>query len=180
MTEKKLIQAAKRNSKEFARIYELYHNDLFRFVHKRVSDVDLTADLVSQTFIKAMINLSSYKHTGAPLKSWIYRIAINEVNMHFRSTKKMTVTKLSSEMLACLSDEIEELPSNESKMRQLVEGLNQLDEASTLLIEMRYFEQMRHRQIGEILGISEDAAKMKVIRAFKRLKSIILRTDEKI
>jgi RNA polymerase sigma-70 factor, ECF subfamily len=180
LTEKELIQAAKRNSNEFARIYEMYHNDLFRFVYKRVSDIDLTADIVSQTFVKAMINLSSYKHTGAPLKSWIYRIAINEVNMHFRSAKKMMVTKLSGEILASLAEEITDLPSDESKMHQLVHGLNQLDESSTLLIEMRYFEQMRHRQIGEILGISEDAAKMKVLRAFKRLKSIILRTDEKI
>lgn len=180
MTEKEIIQAAKTNSQGFARVYELLYNDLFRFVYKRVSDLDLTSDLVSQTFVKALVNITSFKDTGAPIKSWIYRIAVNEVNMHFRNSKKVVVTKISIDMLSSLEEDEDLDIGREEKRRRLVEGLNQLDESSTLLIEMRYFQKMRHKEMGEILGISEDAAKMKTHRAFKRLKSIILRTDEKI
>jgi RNA polymerase sigma-70 factor (ECF subfamily) len=180
LTEKEIIQAAKTNSQGFARIYELLYNELFRFIFKRVSDRDLAADLVSQTFVKALVNITSFKDTGAPIKSWIYRIAVNEVNMHFRNSKKVFVTRVSFDMLASLEEDVDPGIGREEKRRRLLEGLNQLDETSTLLIEMRYFQQMRHKEMGDILGVSEDAAKMKVHRAFKRLKSIILRTDEKI
>ena len=116
-------------------MYELLYHDLFRFVYKRVSDLDLTADLVSQTFVKALVNINSFQDTGAPIKSWIYRIAVNEVNMHFRNSKKVVVTKISVDMLASLAEETDMEIGQEERQNRLINGLNQLDEGSVLLIE---------------------------------------------
>lgn len=175
MTEKELIELAKKDKKAFGIIYQIHFEDLFRFVYKRVSSKEQTDDLVSQTFVKAMLNIHKYKYTGAPLKSWLYRIAINEVNMHFRASSKVVTTRLSDQMTGDLSDGLILAGIRDVQLDQLVAGLNALDESLVLLIELRYFEKLRFKEIGEILGINESNAKMKVHRALKKLKSVILK-----
>ena len=87
-SEKQLIELSKADSRYFAPIYEKYYEQIFRFVYKRMNGLDEANDITSQVFLKTLINLKKYKHTGAPFVSWVYRIALNEVNQYYRDKKK--------------------------------------------------------------------------------------------
>lgn len=173
VTEKHLIEAAKLNPARFAPIYDFYYKQIFIFIFKKVKDEELTADITSRVFLKALLNLKKYEHRGFPFSSWLYRIAANEVNMHFRKMKKKQEVELNENDLKTLLDEVNQNSSDE-QMELVINGLNQLPLEQMDLIDMRFFEKRSFKEIGEITGTTEGNAKIKVYRALDKLKKIIL------
>ncbi|MCI5056604.1 MAG: sigma-70 family RNA polymerase sigma factor [Flavobacteriales bacterium] len=169
--EYKIVRQSIRNPNAFGILYDRCYKRIYYFVFKRLQDDDLTADIVSQVFLKALINIKKYKYTGAPFISWLFRIAINEVNSYYRSVKKVIHVPIAEESIREICDEMED--NEEIDFGIMVEGLNQLDDESTQLIDFRFFEKKSFREIGEVYGISEDNAKVRTYRALKKLKNIV-------
>ena len=59
---------------------------------------------------------------------------------------------------------------SEKNIKQLLLTLSRLNNSQVELIEMRYFEKRSYREIGEILDITENNAKVKTFRALKKLR----------
>ena len=81
------VQAAQKNPASFRTLYDRYYESIFRFIFKRSADETLSADLTSQTFLKAMQKIDKYVFKGVPFSAWLFRIASNEVAQHFRKLK---------------------------------------------------------------------------------------------
>ena len=79
--------------------------------------------------------------------------------------------------LGHIVDELEE-ENDELNRKRLVKGLAQLKEKEIQFIEMRFFEKRSFKEIGEILGITENNAKVKTFRVLEKLKSIVKSTHE--
>ena len=167
-----LIEKAKSDSKYFAPIYNRYYEVIFRFVYRKVQNMDIAGDITSQVFLKALLNLNKYQFKGFPFSSWLYKIALNETNLFFRVQSKHLEVSISDNHIQLIAEEIE-LDCSEQKKQQLVKALNQLKEEQQNLIEMRFFEQFSFLEIAQILNLTEAAAKMKVYRIVKRLKKMI-------
>lgn len=158
-------------------MYEHYFEEVFRFVWSRVKDRDLAADLTSQTFSKALAAIGKYKHRGVGLGAWLIRIAINEVNMHFRQAKRRAEVPLGPQVVDRLLDEFEQGNHSDHQRQRLINGLNALNEEQVMLIELRYFEGRRFAEMGVLLAISEDNAKVRTYRALSALKKAIFASD---
>lgn len=165
------IEAAKENTSAFEVLYNRYHEQIFRYLYTRVDNQHLAADLCSQVFYKAMLNIENYNYKGVPFASWLYRIAFNEMNMHFRRNSKDRTINIDSTTVYELEEEIEEDNSEENKV-QLLEALRGLPDEQLSLIEMRYFEKMSFQQISQIMGITENNAKVKVYRTLDKIKKV--------
>jgi len=72
---------------EFEKIYNELYQKIFNYCYKRVNNFDSANDITSETFLKVFLNLDKFKWKGIPVINWIYRIAINEVNLYYRSRK---------------------------------------------------------------------------------------------
>lgn len=168
------IDRAKKDPRHFAPLYEAYHEQIFRFVYQRMSDKSMAADITQQVFIKALNNLHRYKHKGFPFGSWLYRIAANEVNGFYRNQNKERVFYAEMEEISYLFKDIAVEDNNyveePDKQRILISLLEGLDEIALSLIELRYFEKRSFKEIGEILGITENNAKVTTYRVIDRLK----------
>ncbi len=165
----KHILAAKAEPEAFRPLYEKYHTQIFRFVFRRTLDESLSADLVSQVFLKALTKLDAYEDRGLPFSSWLYRIASNEVNMHFRSTKKRRAVSIDETGMDLMFEEIEQNDLKD-KLEKLKRVLQQLPQNAVQLIELRFFEKRPFKEIGEILGITENNAKVKTYRLLDSMK----------
>jgi RNA polymerase sigma-70 factor (ECF subfamily) len=172
LSEIKIIIEARKNPDKFELLYEQYYSEIFKFIFYRTSNKDITEDICSQVFLKAMLNLKSYTFKGIPFSAWLYRIAINEINLYFRKTKKIQTTTITSEILQTLTYEIID-NENEVKINRILISLKKLKEKHLKLIELRYFDKKSFREIGEILNLTENNAKTKVYRALDALKKII-------
>ena len=165
------IRAAQGNPALFRPLYERYYESVFRLIHRRTSDMELSGDLCSQVFLKALQKINTYTFQGVPFLAWLSRIAINEVNQHFRQQQNNRVVSVNDMHLHDLIDDIGTDPEEmELLRRKMLGALENLKGDDMQLIEMRFFEQRSFKEIADILGMTENNAKVKVHRILERLK----------
>ncbi len=167
-----VIEASKQNPDRFAPLYNFYYKPIFCYVFQKIREEETTADITSKVFLKALLNIKSYKHLGFPFSSWLYKIASNEVNMYFRKQNKINEVEINEKDVFHLMDEINE-EQNEQKIEKLLEKLNELPTDQMDLIDMRFFEKMSFKEIGDLIGITEGNAKIKVYRVLDKLKKML-------
>lgn len=168
--EKQLIEESKKDPQAFERLYIKYYEQILKFVYKRVESLDDTRDITSSVFIKALASIPKYKEMGFPFSSWLYRIAINEINMFYRNSKKSRVISLDDRGLRNLSNETNDV--DPEALMTLKKSLLHLSPEELFLIELRFFESKAFAEMGEILDISEANAKIRTYRALDKLRSI--------
>jgi len=168
------IKKAKNDPVDFAPLYEEYHEMIFRYVYQRMDDKDLAFDITSQVFIKAMKNIHKYENRGVPFSSWLFRIAKSELYQSFRDKKAERTVNVETYQLYDVSEEV--CDENDIDMKVLlVEKLSLMKEDDLQLIEMRFFEKRSYLEIGDILELTENNAKVKTFRALEKLKKMILK-----
>jgi len=172
--ESQMLLAARRDPQAFEPLYRRYFEPIFRFIYQRLDDQNTAKDLAQQTFIKAMEKLDRYEERGLPFSSWLYRIALNELNQHFRDHSKDRCLNLESAGLDTLMEEMNE-DRYEPYIEKLVEVMDQLEPENQALLEMRFFEKRSFKEIGEILELTENNAKVRLYRLLDKLKLIITR-----
>lgn len=170
--ENSYIEAAKNNPAGFEPLYNKYHEQIFRFIYQRVSDKDVAADVCSEVFVKAMTNLSKYEYRGLPFSSWLYRIASNEIIQLARNNSKCRTVNIEDMQIGQLMHEMDEKENNDL-IEKLIQSIAGLSEGELQMIEMRFFEGRPFAEMGEILNITENNAKVKMYRLLDKLKKMI-------
>ena len=169
-----LIRQAKKDPERFGPLYRKYHEQIFRYIYQRMDDQDLAFDVTAQVFIKALNNLHKYEYRGVPFSSWLYRIAKSELYQAFRDRKARRTVNVESMHLFEMIEEFEE-DDNTANKRKLFQCLSLLKDSDLRIIEMRYFEKRSYREIGDILEISENNAKVRSFRALERLRKLFMK-----
>src|SRR6478735_9020851 len=77
--ERLLIEAAQKDPKRFAELYESNFERVYSFIVRRVQDRHEAEDLTSEVFHHALANLSRFEWRGVPFAVWLYRIAANAI-----------------------------------------------------------------------------------------------------
>lgn len=169
--ERVLIEEAKKNVDAFDALYRKYFEQIFYFILKRVEQEDVAADICSQVFLKALTNLAKYKYMGLPFSSWLFRIARNEMfDLHKKDKIEMVVSienKGIQMMIAELGNEEKE------DYHKLHQALSRLEAEDMELLELRFFEDRPFKEIGEILAITENNAKVRTYRILDKLKKLL-------
>jgi RNA polymerase sigma-70 factor (ECF subfamily) len=172
ISEQEQVTAAKINPEKFEPLYNSYYEPVFRFVYQRLDSKDTAFDITQQVFLKALLNLKKYEYRGLPFSSWLYRIALNELNQLFRKNKNERALNVDIESAAELGVEMEE-ESSEEKIKVITRAVSLLPEGEMQLVEMRFFEKRSFKEIGEVLNITENNAKVRLYRVLDKLKKII-------
>ncbi|MDX5469087.1 MAG: sigma-70 family RNA polymerase sigma factor [Bacteroidota bacterium] len=172
--EAEMIARAKSDPAAFEPLYTRYFEPIFRFVYQRMDEVDAAKDCTQQVFIKALNSLNKYEDRGLPFSSWLYRIALNELNQYFRNHQQARCLNLESAGLEEMMETIEE-DHYEPYIEKLSEVMNQLEPENLAMIEMRFFEKSSFKEIAEILDLTESNAKVKLYRLLDKLKLILTR-----
>ncbi|MGD1845320.1 MAG: RNA polymerase sigma factor [Salibacteraceae bacterium] len=102
------------------------------------------------------------------VSTWMYRIALNTAMSSLRKKRPGTVP-LQAEQLT-ISDQ--EDTEKKERMLQLQQAISQLNDADKSVI-MLFLEDMPYREIGEILGLSENGVGVRIHRIKNRLKQLM-------
>lgn len=167
------ISRAQKDPEKFGPLYQKYYEQIFRYIYQRMDDQELALDVTSQVFMKALKNIKKYEYRGLPLSSWLYRIAKSELHQAFRDQKAMRTVNIETVHLTDMVLEMEEEQNLENRDK-LFKVLKNLNEKDLQLIELRYFEKRSYREIGEILELTENNAKVKSFRALEKLKKYFI------
>jgi RNA polymerase sigma-70 factor (ECF subfamily) len=180
--DQKLVERAQNNPNEFGVIFDKYFTAILNFIYRRTGDSQLANDLCSETFLKAFLNIHRFKWKGTGLSAWLYRIANNEINQHFRKRtmigKVLHILKLREQTLRdnvqwqSPIEQKEEETEQHNKYSQILAGLKQLPLKYQEVLALRYFENKSIKEIAEILGKSEGTVKSLLSRGTDKLKKL--------
>src|SRR5881396_3872946 len=170
--ERLLIEAAQKDPKRFAELYESNFERIYAFVVRRVQDRHEAEDLTSEVFHHALANLSRFEWRGVPFAVWLYRIAANAISDRWRQTSRQQPGSASDDDLDSSNwKEIE----RRATLSQLV---NSLPEEQRSVILKRFVEQKSIRDIAQELRKSEGAIKQLQFRAIESLRARVGGTHE--
>ena len=159
-------------SPEFLHDIEQVYNDsyiaIYRFVYNRIDRKEDATDIVSSTFQKALENSEQFtaQHDNA-LRSWIFRIASNEVLLYYRKKKVAQKYFVEQKYLQSFVEEIQD--PNDSNTQILMESLEAMPQAEYDLIQMKYFDGLSFRDMAAILDKSEESLRVSLHRSRKKL-----------
>lgn len=169
LEENSFVEASKIDPAKFEHLYNKYHEQIFRYVYQRMDDKDLAFDVTSQVFMKALSNIHKYQFRGVPFASWLYRIAKSELYQSFKESNAKRTVNIETTHVYEIMSEIDE-GDNEALKAQLIKEIAALPEKDLQLIELRYFEKRSYREIGQIIGLTENNAKVRAYRVLRKLQ----------
>lgn len=141
----------------------------YRLAYSYVRNQEDALDAVQNAVCKALEHYGSLRNEQV-VKTWFYRILVNESLMIVRARKKET-----------LCDEKEwEIPFEEKGYDtegDLYEELQFLEEPAQTIIKLRFFEELSLKEIAEITGLKLNTVKTKLYRGLKQLKEKIQEVD---
>lgn len=156
--------------------YELYKNTysyLMSICLRYTKDKDTASELLNVGFLKILNNLEKY-NLAIPFKVWIRKIMVNTLIDEYRKNKKERERVSYVEEYYDSSDYSE---ANEalSKLdcQQIYNLINLLPEATRQVFNMYVIDGYSHKEIGEMLGISEGTSKWHLSEARQKLKAQI-------
>ncbi|MBL7877178.1 MAG: sigma-70 family RNA polymerase sigma factor [Cyclobacteriaceae bacterium] len=165
-----IVERSKKDPQAFGKLYEKYFDRIFNFIFRQTDNEELTGDLCSQTFVNALHNLPKYEFRGFPFSAWLYKIAGNEVNKHYRKNKGKKIFSIEELKVRELVEQATE-DWDEELVGRLIKYMNELPTDMIQVLELRFFEDKDFREIAFILDMTESGAKMRTYRALDKLRT---------
>ncbi|MGB8705375.1 MAG: RNA polymerase sigma factor [Gillisia sp.] len=150
-----------------------YSQRLYWQIRNLVKDHEDTDDILQNTFIKIYRNIANFKGESQ-LFSWMYRIATNEA-LTFLSQKSKRLQINSQELQKSLVENLESdiyFEGNEIQLT-LQKAIARLPAKQQQVFNMKYFQELKYREIAEILETSEGALKASYHHAVKKIEEYL-------
>lgn len=146
-------------------IYQKYANTVYRYLFSQVHNVDVAEELTQETFYQAVKSIGRYDGS-CKITTWLCAIAKNQLMSYQRKhpvTEAIEDCNLSSK--AAETDVIESVSQVE-----LLKRLHACPEPFREIIYLRIFGNLSFKDIGEVLGKTENWARVNFYRGKERLR----------
>nr|WP_321408234.1 sigma-70 family RNA polymerase sigma factor [uncultured Carboxylicivirga sp.] len=173
---KKLIKdLKKKRSKAQFKVFELYSDYLCKVAYRYLKETHLVEDVVSQAFLNIFekIDSTNIEEEGA-FKAWARKITINQSLMEIRKHVRFQDN-------ISLIDHIEESPIRTDQHlheQDIVKMVLRLPDGYRTIFNLYVIEGYTHKEIGEMLSISEGTSKSQLSKARNLLKTYIQQNED--
>ena len=154
-------------------IYRQYYKNVYNYIAFRINNHFDAEELAARVFEKVIAKWGSYNPSFA-VEGWLIGIAKNTVTDYLRSKKRRHLVALDS-VAGRISPgrQPEEIAVANEENRALIVAMAQLKDVERQILSMKFATDLKHREIAEILGISESGTGVIVHRALKKLRKIL-------
>lgn len=172
MDELQIIAGCKEQKREAQRmLYETYSRKMYSICLRYCSDQSSAQDLLQDGFIKVFNHIGSFQEKGS-FEGWLKRIFINLALENLR--KKKTIFQLAEDI-----DKFPELideSTEDDQMYKISEGellkmVQELPRGYSTVFNLYAIEDYSHKEIAELLGVSEGTSRSQYVRARQILQS---------
>lgn len=157
-------------------LFKLFYGKMLGVCMRYANDRDTAEEMLQEGFIKIFDKLDAFDYKGS-FEGWIRRIVANTAIDHIRKSKKDPLLtdndedfKLGTEN-PVIEKEEEELTGIRAEMA--VEAIQELSPAYRAVFNLYVMEEYTHKEIAEILGISEGTSKSNLAKAKANLQKIL-------
>ncbi|WP_203583754.1 RNA polymerase sigma factor [Flagellimonas sediminis] len=159
-------------------LYERHKKKLFGFFYNMGNNPSLSEDLVQNVFVRILKYRQSFTGEG-PFTAWMFSMARNVHYDHHKKVSREGVSRnVSPEQVdRGTGDYLNEAMDLQGDAHLLRRALGLLSAEKKEILLLSKYRELKFQEIGEILGCSEGAAKVRVHRALKDLKTIFLQLE---
>jgi RNA polymerase sigma-70 factor, ECF subfamily len=162
--ERLLVEAAQRDPRRFAELYELNFHRVYAYVARRVQSREEAEDLTSDVFHHALAKLKQFEWRGTPFVAWLFRIAANAISDRWKRLGRESKEGAPDDQAEADTHNIEQ----RAALFQLVESL---PPDQRRVVVMRFVEQKSIREIAQEIHRTEGAVKQLQFRALEKLRA---------
>ncbi|KYN76325.1 RNA polymerase subunit sigma-70 [Clostridium sporogenes] len=151
---------------------------VYAFIYRNVGEYHTTLDLTQESFIKIMKNLKIFKSHKGNFQCWILKIALNVCKDYWKSSyvKHNTVDDSSLEQVYEEENVINYLEKIEER-QEIKKAMMLLPEEQREVIILRYYNDLKIRDIANITEIKEATVRSRLRLAIGKLKTLLQRGD---
>ena len=169
----KRLQEKETSAEAFKELVALYKERLYWHIRNMVKDHEDTHDVLQNTFIKVFKNIQNFKGESK-LFSWMYRIATNEAISFLNKKAKqhqISSEELQQQLIANLESDV--YFEGDQIQLKLQKAIASLPAKQQQVFNMKYFQELKYREMSEILETSEGALKASYHHAAKKIEEYL-------
>jgi len=186
MNDTELIREAQRgNHAAFEELVRQYDGAVLRLAYHLTRSEQDAQDIYQEPFLKAYRNIGNFRFECS-FYTWLYRIVTNLCLDHLRKRQTrredpQTITDSSGrefDVLERVSDDRAGANPERDLMRRelgakIAQALTRLTPRERMVFELKHYQGLRLRTIGEMLNTTEETAKNTLFRATQKLRSVL-------
>jgi len=166
------------NTHAFEALYRQHKQTVYGLCLRNTHNVADAEDLTQEVFLQVHRRISSLRNHAA-FKSWLYRVTMNAILMHFRKSHVLVMSLhyvLDPKTSAVLDiAELLATPGCEPIERvALARAIGELPKCRRTMVVLHDIKGMSHREIAESLGVSLTGAKSNLSRAHRQLRGVLV------
>lgn len=158
----------KQDPKAQKELYELYSARYFGVCKRYFFNIQEAEDALVRGFLKVFQHIENYQSAGS-FEGWMHRIFVNECLMEIRKNKNIQIALEDAKEVKSLQT----LPAENLEEEDLMKLLYQLPEGCRLVFNLYVIEGYKHKEIAEMLKISEGTSKSQLNLAKSKLKEML-------
>jgi len=169
----KQLQTKTSKDQAFRTLISLYKERLYWHIRNIVKSHDDADDVLQNTFIKVYKSIDNFKG-DSKLYSWLYRIATNEsITLMNKNAKRLQVTSEEVQNLAINNLQADVYFEGDEIQLKLQKAIATLPDKQQLVFNMKYFQNIKYKDMADILETSEGALKASYHIAIKKIEKYL-------
>lgn len=165
-----IIASQKGDQSAMASLYKLYSKAMYNICRRMMGDEEEAKDLLQESFVDAFQKLPKLREVNT-FSSWIKRIVINNCINALRK-RKLDTSQL-EEGHDFINEEEDDYEYTRFQAQQILEAIDKLPEGCKTVLNLYLFDGYDHKEVGEILQITESASKAQYCKAKARIRQIL-------
>jgi RNA polymerase sigma-70 factor (ECF subfamily) len=163
-------------------LIQRYQQPVYNLVCRLLNDPSDACDIVQEVFLKVFRNIHSFR-SNSSLKTWMYRIAVNEAYNHrrwFSRHQRQEIAMGAEEGMPCYEDSLADpgrTPFDQAadhETRALVEAaLEKLNAKFRAAVVLRDIEDLSYEEIATVLDVSLGTVKSRILRGREALRKVL-------
>jgi len=175
--EHEIIEKSQSDPQHFVHHYNHYLPQIYNYVFYKVRDTHVAEDIVSDTFYKALKNISKYKNKGF-FQAWLFTIARNTVISYYRKNSREILYSFDNDTDHPDPVTVEDVVSIKESRAELLNIVESLPPNQHDALLLRYTEDLKIKEIACILNKSEGAVKQLLHRGLRNLHSELSNSEK--
>lgn len=159
---------------QFESAYREHADPLYGYAFRRLGDEAAAQDLVSDAFFKALRALDRFDESKGSVKNWLYSIASRLMVDKWRKEAPLVDDPDAAEAVPDGAPDPARAAIAADDLRRAVAALADLPADTREVVSLRIWEDLPFADIAAILGIREDAAKMRFSRGIARVRDVLV------
>jgi RNA polymerase sigma-70 factor (ECF subfamily) len=176
MSNDDLVVRARSDRSAFAALYDQYYPRILRYCLRRLFVRELAEDATSEVFLRIAAHLPSFAGTTeTDFRRWLFRIATNAVNAQLRRAQRrqeLFQAAARNRRLSASDGTASAAPLVEMlDWPLLYQAILELESRDQTIVTLRFFADLPHEEIADIVGASAGAVRTALSRILDRLRA---------